>query len=57
MSGRRRNGGRGGHRYTGRGRRRGQGKNQSGSNRTPKKGLCTDLGKNVLDYGHKAEAD
>ena len=31
--------------------------NYSGSNSASKKGLCTDIGNNMLDYGHKAAAD
>jgi hypothetical protein len=56
MSGRGgRSGGRGGRGYSGRGRGRGQ--NYSGAASALKKGLCTTLGANVLDYGQKSAAD
>ena len=47
-------GGRGGERG-GRGRRRGQ--NYTGARMAAKSGLCTALGINVFDYGHRAAAD
>ena len=54
-------GGRGGGAGRGRGRgqqrNRGRGQNYAGSTRTTKKGLCSALGNNVFDYGHKAAAD
>ena len=56
MSGRGRNGGRGGCGYKVRGCGRGQGHNYSGANSTSKKGLCTYLGINIFEYGHKAAA-
>ena len=56
MSWQGRNGGHGGCGYTGRGRRRGRGHHYSGVNCTSNKGICTDLSKNVFDYGHKAAA-
>ena len=49
-----RNGGRG---YTRRVHGCGQGHNYSGTNSSSKKGICTHIGKNVFDYGHKAVAD
>ena len=59
MSGRVINGGRGGSGYTGRGYGCGcgRGQNYSGASNTSKKSICTDLGNNVFDYVHKAEAD
>ena len=54
MRGKGRNGCHGGRGYKGRGR--GRGHNYSGANSVSKKGLCTDLGNNVFDYGHKAAA-
>jgi len=58
MSGRGR-GGRGGRNSPGRGGRggRGRGLNYHGNRRTSKTGLCSALGTNVFDYGHKAAAD
>ena len=59
MSGRGRGnhrGGRGGGRG-GRGAGRGRGHGYSGSTGTAKKGLCSDLGSNVFDYGQKGSAD
>jgi hypothetical protein len=53
-----RNNGRGGHGHGGRGGRgRGRGKNYNGSANTTNKGLCSNLGTNVLDYGPKSAAD
>ena len=59
MSGRGgRNRGRGGRGNSGRGGRgRGRGQNYTGAANAPKRGLCTTLGTNVFDYGHKAAAD
>ena len=49
--------GRGG-RSSGRGGRgRGRGQNYTGASKASKSGLCTTLGNNVFDYGHKAAAD
>ena len=48
-------GGRGNSDRSGRGRGRGQ--NYTGTNKASKSGLCTTLGNNVFDYGHKAAAD
>ena len=45
------NGGHGGCGYTE--RRRDRGLNYSGANRASKKGLCSDLGKNFFNCGHK----
>jgi len=36
---------------------RGRGQNYTGASSTLKKGLCSALGTNVFDYGHKAAAD
>ena len=41
--------------YTG--HRHSQGHNYSVTNSTPKKGLYTDLGNNIFNYGHKAASD
>jgi hypothetical protein len=48
-------GGRGNNDRGGRGRGRGQ--NYSGTSKASKRGLCTTLGNNVFNYGHKAAAD
>jgi len=48
-------GGRGNNDHGGRGRGRGQ--NYTGASKASKSGLCTTLGSNVFDYGHKAAAD
>jgi len=48
-------GGRGNNERGGRGRGRGQ--NYTGASKASKSGLCTTLGNNVFDYGHKAAAD
>jgi hypothetical protein len=48
-------GGRGNNDRGGRGRGRGQ--NYAGASKASKSGLCTALGNNVFDYGHKAAAD
>ena len=48
-------GGRGNSDRSGRGRGRGQ--NYTGASKASKSGLCTTLGNNVFDYGHKAAAD
>ena len=48
-------GGRGNNDRGGRGRGRGQ--NYTGASKASKSGLCTTLGSNVFDYGHKAAAD
>ena len=48
-------GGRGNNDRGGRGRGRGQ--NYTGASKASKSGLCTTLGNNVFDYGHKAAAD
>ena len=48
-------GGRGNNDHSGRGRGRGQ--NYTGTSKASKNGLCTTLGNNVFDYGHKAAAD
>ena len=48
-------GGRGNNERGGRGRARGQ--NYTGASKASKSGLCTTLGNNVFDYGHKAAAD
>jgi hypothetical protein len=57
MSGGRNNGrggrGRGGHG----GRGQGQGQNYTGSANSARKGLCSNLGTNVFDYGQKSAAD
>ena len=55
MSGRGKNVGRGGRGYTR--CKRGQGHNYSGANSASKKGLFTDLGKNIFNCGHKEAAD
>jgi hypothetical protein len=39
------------------GRGRGRGQNYNGSANAAKRGLCTNLGTNVFDYGQKSEAD
>ena len=39
------------------GRGRGRGQHYTGASKTSKSGLCTTLGNNVFDYGHKAAAD
>ena len=59
MSGRGgRQGNRGGRGNGGRGGRgKGRGQNYSGGADKSKKGLCSALGMNVFDYGHKAAAD
>jgi len=59
MSGRGgRNSGRGGRGNNDRnGRGRGRGQNYTGVSKASKSGLCTTLGNNVFDYGHKAAAD
>ena len=59
MSGRSARGtGRGGRGYNARGARgKGRGQNYTGVSKTSKSGLCTTLGSNVFDYGHKAAAD
>ena len=41
----------------GRERRQGHRHNYASANSALKKGLCNDLGNNVLDYGHKSAAD
>jgi len=53
MSGRGGKGGRG----RGRGRGKGRGQNYTGTTSTQKKGMCTDLGTHVFDYGQKSSAD
>jgi hypothetical protein len=50
------NNGRGGRVHGGR-VGRGRGQNYTGSANAAKKGLCTNLGTNVFDYGHKSAAD
>ena len=51
-------GGRGGRGNNDRGGRgRGRGQHYTGTSKTSKSGLCTTLGNNVFDYGHKAAAD
>ena len=59
MSGRSARGsGRGGRGHNDRGaRRKGRGQNYTGVGKASKSGLCTTLGSNVFDYGHKAAAD
>jgi hypothetical protein len=58
MSGRGgRNSGRGGRGNNNTGRGRGRGQNYTGASKASKSGLCTTLGNNVFDYGHKAAAD
>ena len=59
MSGRGRNGGHGGFGYTGYGRVFGNviGHNYSVANSASKKGLCSDLGNNIFNYGQKAAAN
>ena len=59
MSGRRERSGRGGGRNSRSSRGRGgRGQNYSGAGTGGgKQGLCSALGKNVLNYGHKASAD
>ena len=59
MSGRGgRNSGRGGRGNNDRGGRgRGRGQNYTGGSKASKSGLCSALGSNVFDYGHKAAAD
>jgi hypothetical protein len=53
-----RNNGRGGRVRGGRGgRSRGRGQNYTGSANAARKGLCTNLGTNVFDYGQKSAAD
>jgi hypothetical protein len=47
-------GGRGNH---GRGRGHGRGQNCTGASSTSRRGLCTNLGSNVFDYGQKNSAD
>jgi hypothetical protein len=39
------------------GRGRGRGQHYTGASKTLKSGLCTTLGNNVFDYGHKAATD
>ena len=39
------------------GRGRGRGQHYTGASKASKSGLCTTLGNNVFDYGHKAAAD
>jgi hypothetical protein len=39
------------------GRSHGRGQNDTGTSKASKNGLCTTLGNNVFDYGHKAAAD
>jgi hypothetical protein len=57
MSGERNNG-RGGHGQGGRGgRSRGRGQNYTVSANAARKGICTNLGTNVFDYGQKSVAD
>jgi hypothetical protein len=47
-----------GERNNGRGRRgRGRGQNYTGSANAAKRGLCTNLGTNMFDYGQKSAAD
>ena len=48
---------RGGRGSSGRGRGRGRGHYYSGGSVASKKGLCSELGNNVFDYGHKGAAD
>ena len=50
-------GGRGGGNRGGRGAGRGRGYGYSGATSSAKKGLCSELGSNVFDYGHKGAAD
>jgi hypothetical protein len=59
MSGRGgRSSGRGGHGNNDRGGRGcGRGQHYTGTSKASKSGLCTTLGNNVFDYGHKAAAD
>ena len=58
MSGRGRSSSRGGRGNGERGGRgRGRGQNYTGTRKLPQSGLCTTLGNNVFDYGHKAAAD
>jgi hypothetical protein len=53
-----RNNGRGGRGRGGRGgRSRGRGQNYTGLANAARKGLCTNLGTNVFDYGQKSAAD
>jgi hypothetical protein len=39
------------------GRGRGRGQNYNGSSNAAKRGMCTNLGTNVFDYGQKSAAD
>ena len=57
MSGRGGGRARGGRGRGGRGRGRGRGQHYAGSKKAAKAGLCSALGSNVFDYGHKAIAD